>query len=460
MEYEPQVVLPGTGLITYVPWECHQIFLQSRSLNRLANKCRQAVFTTTNAVEAAWEFIHVPAASLVNISRSENHVAAFHRRIRGVLMSVRDKDPDFPNIDVDNLLETRSAEGASILSVTANPDAGRSHSATHWRLDEAAHVPFADEIYEGAAPTIAQTGGRVTLFSTPNGRGNLFHRIAESPDDFGFEVMQFPWWWVPTYNPKYQEWLAAHKAGDGKLQKQLIELAKQGPWYSRMRKQFSKASFEREFECSFDADAGAVFTPAQIERTFKRNWISEQADPLGVCELLYRDKADQDHHYASAADPGRKQDATAVATFDADISPAPLVEYKRVEPGTSDWAMIEQTIRETAQFWEPDMLIESNGVGDPIAEMLSDVAEPYTMSSNQQNQAKYALIENLRRAMDHGAIVLPRIPQLLQEFQRYKWNDKGLVTDSVMAIAMAVSIFYRPDDVFLGADSNFSYVEG
>lgn len=458
-EYAPEIILPGTGLITYDPWECHQIFLQDRSDNRLVNKARQAGFTTTAAVEAAWEFIHVPAASLVNISKSEKHVAAFHRRIRGVLMSVKDKDPAFPEIEVDNLLETRSTAGASILSVTADPDAGRSHSATHWRLDEAAHVPFADEIYEGAAPTISQTGGRVTLFSTPNGRGNLFHRVAESPDDFGFSTMDFPWWWIPTYNPQYKKWLAAHRAGDGRLEKQLIEQAKKGPWYRRMRKQFSQPGFEREFECSFDADAGAVFTMAQIERTFRKNWLPEVDDELGVCELLFRAEPNKEHHHATAADPGRKQDATAVATFDYDVTPAELTEFKRVEPGTSDWAMIEQTIRETAEMWDPDMLVESNGVGDPIAEMLSDVAEPYVMSSNQQNQAKYRLIENLRRAMDHGAIRLPRIPQLIREFQRYKWADKGLVTDSVMAIAMAVSIFYRPDDVFLGADSSFSYVE-
>jgi len=45
---------------------------------------------------------------------------------------------------------------------------------------------------------------------------------------------------------------------------------------------------------------------------------------------------------------------------------------------------------------------------------------------------------------------IPKIPILFREHQRYIWDDKNITQDTVMANALAVSIFHETEDVFTG----------
>jgi hypothetical protein len=68
------------------------------------------------------------------------------------------------------------------------------------------------------------------------------------------------------------------------------------------------------------------------------------------------------------------------------------------------------------------------------------------------------MIENMRRCMDLKALELPRIPRFYREFEEYAWEDKHLVQDIVIACALAVKVFYQPEQVWTGGEV-FSYVE-
>ena len=60
--------------------------------------------------------------------------------------------------------------------------------------------------------------------------------------------------------------------------------------------------------------------------------------------------------------------------------------------------------------------------------------------------------------MDNKAMVLPRLPQLHKEFEQYRYADKKLVQDSVMAVIFGLYKAYDPGDSFVGVDNNFSFV--
>jgi len=74
------------------------------------------------------------------------------------------------------------ANGSSILVEAASPEAGRSEALSLLILDEAAFIDYIDTIWAAASMTLA-TGGDAIVLSTPNGVGNLFHKMWQSAEE-------------------------------------------------------------------------------------------------------------------------------------------------------------------------------------------------------------------------------------------------------------------------------------
>jgi hypothetical protein len=415
------------------------------------NKSRQIGFSTVVAAEIAWEVTHVPGAVIIIVSKNDSAAVNVLKYVKNVLFSVKDKDPDFPKVGKSNNKEVTFPElGSSVVSLPAAPETGRSYSASHWVFDEIAHTAYAADIFQAAAPTVAQTQGRITVLSTPKGR-NFFHELASKPDDYGFEVFTFPWYFCPTYNKHYDQWKIDQD-------EKWLKKAEKGEWYRSTRKKYSELAFAQEFCCSFDADAETVFNIRQLAKSFKkRNWLTEAYEGEVPEMEYYTSDPTPGHYYASGIDLGRKRDATVILTYDITARPAKLAEYKRIPPGLS-WEQVLLTIRQTYGKFKPDMLCDATGVGDVIYENIADIADAFIITDNQYSKNKYNLIENLRRAMDNKAILLPGIPQLKKEHEKYTWNDKKIVQDTVIANALAVSLFFEPETTFVGADTEFSFI--
>lgn len=444
LEYQPTILLPGKGQITLEPWPFQQEFLNCRDFYRVINKPRQCGISTTAAAEAAWEFDNLPGAQIVIISKDKDAAVNFHKYIYNILYSVRKNNPDAPKLIKTNERETTNSTGARIMSLAASKETGRSFSATHLFFDEMAAAPYADDIWQAASPALSQTNGRVTAISTPKGRANLFYRIFEAPGNMGFTTFNFAWWDVPTYNPYYAEYVAAQTSNE---RKEWIQKAKTGAWYKRMRPQYSDLQWRQEFEGSFDANAGSVFTERQIEKTFHRNWLEKREDPRGIFTDWYTSPVQSGHLYATGIDLGRKNDAAVIITYDYTVRPAALVDFKYVEAGRADWELLQNAVFEHLNEWKPEALHDGTGVGDSLTEALYGYSEPFMFTkSGKQN-----IIERVQHAMDWRLIRMPKIPKLYREHQRYLWDDKDIVQDTVIANALAVSIFHETEDVFVGA---------
>jgi hypothetical protein len=455
LEYQPKILLPRKGLVNFEPFWYQEEVLNSDARFRLINKSRQIGFSTCLAAEAAWEFAHVKGAQIIIVSKNLSAARNFHKYIYNILYSIKDVDPDFPDLIKANSLETTNEIGSSIISLPASAETGRSFSASHWYFDEIAFTAFAEDIFQASAPTIAQTGGRITVFSTPKGRESLFYELYSKPEEYGFEVFEYFWWDCPTYNPYLKELKQAKTEVE---KNKRIALAAKGKWYRETRKKFSELAWKQEFECSFDADKDAVFSVRQLKKTFRKNYLLPFDSPTSPDAICYGKPKTEGHYYVTGIDLGRKNDPTVLLTYDITAKPAEVVEYKRVPQGSS-WDEIILTIRETYDTFKPDMICDATGVGDVIAESISDIAEPYVISDNAYTKNKYNIIENLRRAMDAGALLMPKIPQLYSEHEKYRWQDKGIVQDTVIANALAVQRFYEPEGTLAFIDPDFSYME-
>ncbi len=451
LEYQPTILLPGKGLIPYEPWPFQQAFLNCRDTYRAINKPRQCGISTTAAVDAAWEFDNVPGAQIVIISKDKDAAVNFHKYVYQILYSVRANNPDAPRLIKTNERETTNALGNRIVSLAASKESGRSFSATHLFFDELAFIQYADDIWQAASATLAQTGGRVTAISTPKGRANLFYRIFEQTDHMGFTIFNFAWWDVPTYNPYYSELVAAV---DAVQRNRAIEKAKTGDWYKKQRPKYTDLQWRQEFEGAFDANAGSVFSTRSLEKTFMKNYLEEQNDPAGVLTEWYTLPKEDHRFYACGIDLGRKNDPTVMITYDFKTRPATLVDYKYIEGGSADWDTIEAAAKAHLAHWRPDTLHDGTGAGDSLTDALAAYSEPFMFTKN----GKQNIVERVQHAFDHGALRMPKIPRLFREHQRYIWDDKDIQQDTVMSNALAIAVFYDTDDSFTGLNTEINLI--
>lgn len=465
LEYQPTILLPGKGFTPFEPWEFQQDFLNCRERFRAINKPRQCGISTTAAAEVAFEFDNMPGAQIVIISKDRDAAINFHKYVYNILHSVRKTNPNAPRMIKTNERETTNENGSRIVSLAAGKEAGRSFSATHLIFDELAFAQYAEDIWQAASATLAQTKGRVTAISTPKGKANLFFTIFDSPpqkdlkgrltglNEMGFKTFSYGWWDVPTYNPFYREYKNAKNEIERK--KWIDKARTEGEWYRSERPKYTKLAWMQEFEGAFDANKGTVFSTRSLERVFRRNYLKQvdDADHL-ITEWWSKNddgQPDPNRLYVCGIDLGRKGDATVITTYDITdfdsnerdffgriTSPAKLVDYKWIEPSTLEWSEIERVAKLHLKTWKPDAQHDGSGSGDSFSESVYGYSEPFLFTKD----SKRRIVETTQHAFDYGAVMLPKIPRLYREHQKYEWDDEEIVQDTVMSNGLAINLFY------------------
>lgn len=452
LEQKPKILFPGKGFITLEPWPFQQQALACQDRFRIFNKPRQCGFSTIFAAEVVWQLQNVPGAQIVIISKDKKAAQQFMGYVSTMIDSLQATDPNFPKVGKRNETEIVFPKlGARVQVVAAGKETARSISATHLYFDEMAFALYADSIMQAATATLAQTGGRVTIISTPKGRSNLFAKIMANAKDYGYTAFNFAWWDVPTYNPYWEQYDAAKTK---KEKEQWIEKARTGAWYIANRKKYTELAWAQEFEGCFDADQDAVFTPQQLRRSFVSNYLKPMDQNTAYYQYWFRKDRVPGHFYATGIDLGRKRDATVIITYDYTLAVPEMVEFKYIPAGYADLPLYRRAARETYDYFHSSVLLDATGAGDPMWELMSDFALPFQFTK----QTKVDSIGLVQLAMDNSDIKMPKIDVLFEEHQKYIWDDKEIVQDTVMANALAVHQFYNPGGMFLGVSSK-SFVE-
>lgn len=461
LEYQPLIRLEGKGDFAFEPYYSQQAWLVDDSLMRLMNKTRQSGYTTTaGAGEIPHDMIHGVNQTIVVISKSEVEALNIMEKFYLAYDSVEDKDPDWSPYVKRNTGYCRLENGNKFRVLTSGKGSGRSFTCTHLYIDEAAHVQYLKQIFEGSYPTISRSGGRMTIFSTPES-GTRFEEMVENHDDMGMSYHQYEWWYVPDYNPYYKEFLECLLKGDKEGQKHWIQKGRTGEWYKRTFAALGEASFLKEYECNFEAGSGKVMSAKQLRSLFVPNYLVLNEDGYGE---LYELPPDQLKDYSEkivVTDYGRKKDPTVIGTFGFHEPSGKwrLIQYQRIRPLIFEWGLVIGAIMDTYnRFEQPDMYHDGTGSGDALTMELAGYSTPIVISDTVGSRVKTNAIVNMTRAVDNEAIELPKIEQLYKEFKGYKYRDTGIVQDSVMVVMMFLMKRYTPDDSFVGVDSKFSFV--
>lgn len=233
--------------------------------------------------------------------------------------------------------------------------------------------------------------------------------------------------------------------------------------------------------------SGLVFTGELIQQAIDRSMARITADrwfdPVAREQALIYSRHDKARRFHSGIDLARQTDYTVIFTIDTQLRPARVVNYRRMN--RVPWETIYREIGRTISTYGDSIVIDSTGMaGDVIMDALegrrycakhdrtilidpnggggvcrdregqrlkdcdeekhiSCSTEGYGFSTN----SKRVLIEHLRNTMgvgyrassgeSFGWIRTPPIVQLEEELAFYAWDDKGLDTDTVMALALA-----------------------
>ncbi len=352
-----------------------------------------------------------------------------HPAIKPFIVKIR--ETPFPSIHFWN---------GAIFHCRSAHDEGKyidGHAYRHVSIDEAGWIKNLKQLMNGVIVMRLAGGGKIDLIGTPKGYGDLYwyaNRGLRGVDGYYTQrgtIFENPH--LPAEDVKRRDQLLAH--ADPRLRDQVI--------YGE-----------------FVSLAGMAFTQDQLDNAFRPE-LRAHVDPI------------DGHRYVQAWDLGRRTDFTVGITLDVTTPPYHLVDYTRLNK--VPWEAIYDLIRDRAkQYGVYQPRIDATGPqGDVIEEELTKRGVFVDAFKTSTKNQKTDLINTLQSALDWkrptvgtrevldeagnlietpdmlaanegswGMLRLPPIPQLLDEMGTYQLEDKDLVQDSVMALAMVTDIVY------------------
>ena len=187
-------------------------------------KARQLGLSTVTAVYIAWFVLFHKNKNVVVMATKLQTAANLVRKIKFALKSI----PEWMRISelvVDNKNSFELSNGSQVKAISTSGDAGRSEALSLLVLDEAAIIEGLDDLWAGLYPTLS-TGGNCIIISTPNGVGNLFHKLYSEADQG-----------LNDFNPTMLPW-DVHPDRDH-------------AWFEKETKNMSKREIAQEHECNF-----------------------------------------------------------------------------------------------------------------------------------------------------------------------------------------------------------------
>ena len=242
-----RIVHPTRGRIPFSLYPYQRRLLTSRAAQRIVVKARQVGVSQFIAGEALFLAKHLAGVTVLFVSR--NLPAAQH--LQRMVYRLMESDPNLPAILRQNDAELVLGNESIIRSLPATEDTGRTFAATAVYLDEFAHMPWADRIYQAVAPCAAR-GGRLTVVSTPYGKANAFYRLWQESGlgTRAFARVRIHWSDCPEYNPR------GYQLDDLEERRRVGE---QAAWYRAQRPRFTDDQWAQEYECDFAGSAALVY---------------------------------------------------------------------------------------------------------------------------------------------------------------------------------------------------------
>ena len=178
--------------------------------------------------------------------------------------------------------------------------------------------------------------------------------------------------------------------------------------------------------------AGSWDLPADELALFQPGVIQAMQEATGFADPV------PGHNYLHAWDLARARDWTVGITLDVTVLPAQIVAFERFRH--IPWPEVADRISARHARYGGHTIYDSSGVGDPLGEFL-DIPlaqlEAFKFTTTSKRDAVMAAVLAGERAAVRGPARGNGIEIMWSEMGAYRWDDKNLVQDCVMAVAMA-----------------------
>lgn len=292
-----------------------------------------------------------------------------------------------------------------VKSYPASPNTAVEATCTHGHVDELDRMPFAAKTWQAIEPTMAGSAHIVTTINGPATFCAAFWRKAVADD-----TEYFPLFIDALKRPgRTMDW-----------------------WRKRVRS-FGETETRREYPLRWE-DAlfgGTDFVFAGDDLDFAQE---DARGPQGQ---------HTGYTYAAGWDIGRHKDAAVGIVLEANQADdvVDVVHYERHRETT--YPTLQERVKYIHVTYGATS-VEANNAGEAVVENI-DVREDEINLFNTSLKSKARIIAQLALAFQNQQLRYDkeRWPQLDAELRSYQWDDKALVQDSVMALAIALD--YLPE---------------
>ena len=281
----------------------------------------------------------------------------------------------------DNADSVTFSTGSRIVSLPSNPDGLRGYTASVVCIDEAAFVPFVDEIYQAIAPTLTRDkNSELVLCSTPAGCSGLFYDLLQNADDS---------WYVQTTTIE-------DAVKDG-LQVDIGQLKKLVG---------DPDIFGQEYMCVFSKEFGSFIDPSIVD------FVDEIPGEQGG--------------YYLGMDVGRKHDRTALTILKAVNGKAYLENV--ITLSKCEYSQQIQVVKDlNGKYGFQAGFIDEGGIGSALAEQIRKTVSSKLCGLQFTGSNKTPMYEAVRaRIFDHTLLFKTEFKdQIIQDFA----NVSRIVTE-------------------------------
>lgn len=258
------------------------------------------------------------------------------------------EDTLYPNISISNKEKVHFPEGIEVYDAFNVEDAHNyltngviSHNCNLVMLDEFGFVDNATEFYTSTYPVISSgTSTKMIVTSTPNGVGNMFHRIWEgaTQEVNDFKSFRVHWWDVPGRD---EEWKRQTVANTSDLQ------------------------FSQEHECNFLGTGNTLIDPETLINLRAKNPIETRG------QMKVYEKPKNNHEYVAMVDVshGGGGDYSVINIIDVSDNPFKQVAVyrnNRIPP----LLFPTEIVKWAKAYNEAMVIVESNDQGTVVANGL------------------------------------------------------------------------------------------
>lgn len=420
------------GVSRFNPYRVQQqlVWRIHNGRNLICNKSRQVGVSETVANYISCRATTEPGFAAVVFSKTQIDSSNLARRVRFMVNSMQSDELEYET-DSNTQLSWKGRGVLHFLPASARAARGIPSCSILW-LDEAAFCEGAEDIYQGAAPTLAMVpDSKVLLTSTPDMELSFFGQFwyAGMPADWYDYILKRR---VDELNrllmTSPDEWarFAIHWS-------QHPVYGKDPDWArkERERNRYTQRQWDTEFELKFGSTDAQIYPPSLVREAVNGKFLDS-----GIIN----------RSYVVGIDPnGGGGDYWVTMVLDITAPPYKVVAMYRDNGRTTEYSM-RRTVALIEDFLPEQIIVEKQAMGSVVAEVLQKLVPSYQVDVfSTSRPSKNTATDRILYFLERGELQYPDgdIPRELLAFQQYETGERkarpGYNDDTVMALAFCIS---------------------